>query len=161
MFCQFCGAEASHELRYCKRCGGNLNPTAGLAGYEPARRPVSPLSVWGIGITTLLLVVIGLAVLFGFVSEMSGRVPPPALTFLGLFGALIILGSVGMLMRLWKYTLIDQTGAPEARRQSFGAAEPPQQLPGQHAEAFLPGPGASVTEHTTRTFQPAYREPRK
>ncbi|HEV2763486.1 MAG TPA: hypothetical protein VGV38_10960, partial [Pyrinomonadaceae bacterium] len=105
MFCQHCGVEVTHDLKYCTRCGGGLGP------QELAPRPaVSALSVWGIGITTLFLVLGGMAVLFGFIFGLSreSNLHAPALTFFALLGMLTILGSVALLMRLWRILL---TGA--------------------------------------------------
>ena len=160
MFCQHCGVEVTHDLNYCTRCGGSLGP------QELAPRPhVSALSVWGIGMTTLFLVVGGMAVLFGFIFGLSreSRLPAPALTFLALFGVVMILGSVGMLTRLWRLLL---TGA-NAQQAPPRPAQLPRpsatnELPPARA-SFLPeafGPAPSVTEHTTRTFDAVRREPR-
>ncbi len=62
MFCQFCGTEATHELNYCKRCGGNLNPPTGIS-VQDARPPVSPWVAGAIGLTTLTTVLGGLAII--------------------------------------------------------------------------------------------------
>ena len=153
MYCQFCGAEATQELNYCKRCGGNLTPLAGGGGQEMMRSQVSPLSVWGIGITTLILVVGGLIVLFGFMMEMGrSGFPPPALALLAACGAVTILGSVALLTFLWKYVL----GGASTRNVN-PAALPPRRLNNElppHSINNLPEHvPASITEHTTRTFE--------
>ena len=163
MFCQHCGVEVTHDLNYCTRCGGSLGQPG---SQEPApRAPVSAMSVWGVGVTTLFLVLGGLGILFGciFGLAMESRVPAPALVFIALFGTLTLLGSVALLMRLWRFLLAGphtQTPSHPARlsRPSTSGELPPPRasaLP----EAF--GHVPSVTEHTTRTFDPAYREPRR
>ena len=160
MYCQHCGAETPPDLKYCKRCGGNLNPSGAT---ELAARPgVSPASVWGVGATTFLLVVGGLVVLFGFLYGMAQRgLHPPAIMTLALFGALTILGSVALLVRLWRILLTGghmQASAPRAAAIPRPAAS--YELPPQRVSAITEGFGhvPSVTEHTTRTFEPAYKE---
>ncbi|HYO63480.1 MAG TPA: hypothetical protein VER08_07475 [Pyrinomonadaceae bacterium] len=162
MFCQHCGAEATHELNYCKRCGGNLNP----AGSQDllVRPVVPPATVWGIGATTFLLVAVGLIILFGFISLMADRgMTPPALVTMTLFGALTLLGCVALLVRLWRLLLTGGQAQAVPRPVQLARPTATNELPPQRAgalpEAF--GPVPSVTEHTTRTFDPAYREPRQ
>ncbi|HYP52449.1 MAG TPA: hypothetical protein VEQ42_02855 [Pyrinomonadaceae bacterium] len=162
MFCQHCGAEATHELNYCKRCGGNLNP---VGAQDLSVRPaVPPATVWGIGATTFLIVVIGLLIILGFVSMRADRgLSPPALTTISLFGAMTLLGSVALLMRLWRLLLTGGQTQVVNRPVQLARPTATNELPPQKVSA-LPeafGPVPSVTEHTTRTFDPAYREPRQ
>jgi hypothetical protein len=157
MYCQFCGAEAAQELNYCKRCGGSLNPLASAGAQEISVRPaVSPLSVWGIGITTLVLVIGGLIVLFGFMMEMARNgFPPPALAWLAILGALTILGSVALLTRLWKFVLGGSSTQSAAAPRSLPLRQLTNELPPHRIEHLpnTPATPASVTEHTTRTFE--------
>ena len=160
MFCQHCGVEVTHDLNYCKRCGGGLNPQE-LA----PRASVSPFTVWGIGTTTVFLVVGGLAVLFAFIFGLArrGDLPAPAITMLAVLGTLTILGSTALMMRLWRFLLAGPHAQTPARPAQLPRPSAASELPPPRAralpEAFDPVP--SVTEHTTRTFDPAYREPRQ
>ncbi len=155
MYCQFCGAEASQELNYCKRCGGSLNPLATAGTRELAARPAaSPLSILAIGLTTLILVVGGLIVLFGFVAEMARNgFPPPVLVTLAILGATTILGSVWLLTRLWKFALGGESKSSAAEPPALPVRRLANELP-PHRIDHLSEPAAptSVTEHTTRTF---------
>jgi hypothetical protein len=163
MYCQHCGAEATQDLNYCKRCGGNLNLLPSVAGQQMTRPGVSMLTVAAIGLTTFGMVVGGLLVLFGMLYNISSHpdgVRGDALIWLGGFGALTILGSVALLMRLWMMLL-----ANKAPQETTGSL--PFQLiqrastKGLGAPRISALPGAmpaSVTEHTTRTFEPSYRE---
>lgn len=154
MFCPHCGIETTNEVNYCKRCGGGLNPLA-ASGGEELRPAVSAAAAWAVGTTTFFTVVGGLIVLFAAIAAMSrNRDFLAPLVWMALFGALTILGSVALLMNLWMRLL----GPPRAGR---GSLPRPQSIAGggplgEAGATGLPPPTfASVTEHTTRTFQPA------
>jgi hypothetical protein len=162
MYCQYCGTEATNELNYCKRCGGNLNPPMSAPVESFARPSISPMAVWGMGASTFGIVFGGLIVLFGFISEMmrTGNLHGAVYVWMAALGALIIVGSVGLLVWLWLSLLGGRTrhetsSSPQLRRPSASTADfitaPPR-------VSALPEPVPSVTEHTTRTFEPSYRD---
>lgn len=170
MYCQHCGAEATQDLNYCKRCGGNLNLLpASPAAQEMTRHAVggvSVLSVAAIGLTTFGLVVGGLLVLFGMLYNISSHpdgVRGDALIWLGGFGALTILGSVALLMRLWMMLLGNNKSQHETGGFPFRLRQhtTTKGLGAPRINALPDAMSSSVTEHTTRTFEPAYREPRQ
>ena len=158
MYCPNCGAEATPGLNYCKRCGGSLTQLSIAQEIRPA---VSAASVWAVGVTTLFLVVGGLAVLFGLLTDMvhSGLIPH-VIVWLAALGALTILGSVALLMRFWMRLLSlrsPQSVGGQTQLKNFAAVS---EL-GPARTGPFPDPLGSVTEHTTRTFEPSYREPQK
>lgn len=151
MYCQFCGTEATHELNYCKRCGGSLNP---LVGAEETRPPaVIPTgAVWGMGFTTFMIVVFGLIALLNNLFYLADRISnPPTIAFIALFGTLAILGSVGMLTWLWSRMLTS------AKRSDYSPAQlkraPTSELNSARMGALSDHIPTSVTEHATRTFE--------
>ena len=153
MFCPHCGSETAAELKYCKRCGGP-NPWA-LAQTQEGRPATTPGMVWAAGFSTAFVVVAGLAVVAAAIFEMSrSNVGPVALTWIAFFFALTLFGSVALLLRFWSYLLgaVPPRAAahlPPAARPADTSELGPQQQPGA-----LPEPRfASVTEHTTRTFE--------
>jgi hypothetical protein len=160
MFCQHCGAETPPDLKYCKRCGGTLNHAR--TPDPPARPALSPAAVWGIGATTILLVLGGLGMLFGFLFGMTRRgLPAPVIVMLAICGALTILISAALLMRFWRLLLTGghvQAQPRPAEVLQQASYELPPRRPSAITEAF--GHVPSITEHTTRTFDPAYRESR-
>lgn len=171
MFCQHCGAEATQDLNYCKRCGGNLNllPNAGASGHELMRPAtssgISALSVAAIGLTTFGMVVGGLLVLFGMLYNISSHpegVRGDALVWLGGFGALTILGSVALLIRLWTMLLTNKSQDTGGFQFPFQLRQhtPAKGLGAPRISALPDAAPSSVTEHTTRTFEPSYREKR-
>lgn len=152
MYCPTCGNEITVELKYCNRCGANLAlPPSSLP--TPVTAPVSltaPTIVIGLTIT------VGLGIIFGGVTGLAElHVHPAAITWIILFSMATLFGCSALLIRFWSKMvgLKRQTSAPQQNvRPAFERATP-QQLPPR----FEPVP--SVTEHTTRTFSPAYREP--
>lgn len=164
MFCQFCGAEAAHELNYCKRCGESLNPPAALS-VTNARPPVSPWIAAAVGLTTLATVLGGLAIIFVGLHELTrAGLDPVLLGWLALFSAATLFGSLALFIWLWARVLEVgggraprvPKGTPRVKKPSFT-----NELGGASARS-LPDPvPPSVTEHTTRTFDAVYSEPRR
>lgn len=153
MFCPHCGTETAAELKYCKRCGGP-NPWA-LAQTHESRPAPSTGMVWAAGFSTAAVIIAGLAVVAVAIFEMSrANVGPVALIWIALFFTLTLFGSIALLLRFWSYLLgaMPRQAAPElppASRPADTSDLAPQQQPGA-----LPEPRfASVTEHTTRTFE--------
>ena len=152
MYCPTCGNEITVELKYCNRCGANL--TLPATSTPMALAPVKlgfPSLV--LGITTLG----GLGIILGSASEFARQGMHPAfIVWMVLFGAATLFGCTGLLIRfLTKMMTMGRELAP-----------PQQQLRPQFTDRptmpHLPPrmePVPSVTENTTRTFTPVYREP--
>ncbi len=154
MYCQSCGAERQPGLNYCNRCGvaASLAPTHELAPIELG----GPFRV--IGLTVGLTTIIGLAILFiGLGGLSSGGVNSDLLAWIGFLGFVTLLGIdlalIRLLSRLLKST--QETGRPI----QIGKAKAKELRPAQTGPVF-PDRMSSVTEHTTRTFSPIYKEPR-
>ncbi|HEV2704688.1 MAG TPA: zinc ribbon domain-containing protein [Pyrinomonadaceae bacterium] len=161
MFCPNCGTEATPGLNYCKRCGGNLNQSLVVQESHPVALSVG--SAWAIGVTTLVLVLGALGVLMGAtVALVEHGVPPKNITLIALFGAATILGSVGLLMRLWTTLLRGQSRALTSK-MTAQLPTPKATLSELHQTrsvvgAALPDYVPSVSEHTTRAFDPVRRD---
>lgn len=157
MFCPSCGAEST-GLNYCNRCGANL--TAPLAPPVVQFAPISltkPILILSILIASITFV--------GFLGIVQGTIDmvrsgagnvSPALPVLGLPCLLTI-----------DILLIRQLSRLISAALSPKPIQTPQfQQPLQNDPRFMPSTmtarfeGApSVTENTTRFFEPAYREP--
>ena len=158
MYCQFCGTECQPGLNYCNRCGTAVSTS------QLQKQEIAPLDITGpvraIGVTVCLTTLIGFAILFigvsGLASWNAGTDPLTASIIIGL---LTILGIDISLIRILSRLI--NTAQNSGRPLSFKKpASPTSELPpAQHAPA-LQSPGLSVTEHTTRTFAPVYKEPR-
>lgn len=151
MYCPTCGNEITVELKYCNRCGANLSlPQTNL----PAITTV-PVSLTAPTVVIGLTITVGLGIIFSSIARLAEmHVHPAALTWMLLFGMITLFGCSALLIRFWSKMVGVQRTAPSLqKRKKSSEGIPPQQLPPR----FDPVP--SVTEHTTRTFSPVYREP--
>ena len=156
MFCPSCGAE-SIGLNYCNRCGANL--TAPLA---PPVVQVAPISLTKP--ILILSILIAAITSVGFLAVIQGTIDmaqrgaanvSPALPIFGLPCILVI-----------DILLIRQISKLISAALSPNRVEVPQVQPMQSDPRLMPSTmtarleGApSVTENTTRFFEPSYREP--
>ncbi|HKS27746.1 MAG TPA: hypothetical protein VJS44_08000 [Pyrinomonadaceae bacterium] len=159
MYCSSCGIEVSKELNYCNRCGANLNPSANL----PAQVYAPPVKLAVPVIALSVTVVLSLIIIFSAAVSLHERgLNPVALAWIVIISMAMVFGIVGHFSRLITTFLKNSSGRTEA-------AQPPAQLrkpqPNEQLPAAPTGPMnapiASVTDHTTRTFDPVYRERRK
>jgi hypothetical protein len=151
MFCPNCGAESTQGLNYCNRCGGNLGVlTAG--GTQEVRPAISTGTAWAVGVTMFFVVAVGLAAVFGTLSDLVHFIRPDAVIALAFCGLATVLGSVFLITRFWMRLL---TGTTKKDAASRLAARPPAtaELGPARAGALPDAPFSSVTEHTTRTLK--------
>lgn len=152
MYCQSCGAETNRELNYCSRCGASTSPETELVPISLTKPALS------IGLTVALITLGGFALLITGAVKLAEvfKVPDPIMAVI-VMGMLTIAFCDFMLLRLLGRiinTALDarkETPSPQKKtlkRDTSRQLGPPQ---------FEPVP--SVTEHTTRTFTPVYREP--
>lgn len=153
MYCPSCGNEITVELKYCNRCGANLTLTAGnLPMYVAA-----PVKLTAPTVVLGLTIVGGMGVIIGGATELAQmHVHPAAITWIVLFSMLTLFGTSALLLRFWSKTLTMQRENPvlaQNNKQPVQPFVPQHQLPPRYESV------PSVTEHTTRTFTPIYREP--
>jgi hypothetical protein len=151
MYCSSCGTEVTRELNYCNRCGANLNTTTANDSVQPVRVVSMNGPVWAMA----LMVVIGLGIIFGSVSDLARKaVHPAALTWIVLGSLGMLFGVVSLFLRHWSQMAgVSQPAEQPAKRRKPNLSEPrPAQLPPTRIE-----PVPSVTENTTRTFEPIER----
>jgi hypothetical protein len=107
-----------------------------------------------------LTVTIGLGIIFSSATELAQRqLHPAAIAWMTIFGLATLFGCTALMLRfgLKVFTMNRETYLPPNQ------IRPPAQMPAQMSaprQQFQPRlePMPSVTEHTTRTFSPAYRE---
>jgi hypothetical protein len=153
MYCPTCGNEITVELKYCNRCGANLMV---LPSNLPAPL-TTPVSLTAPTIVIGLTIIGGLGIIFAGATELAQmHVHPAAITWMVLFSMATLFGCSAMLIRFWTKMVgaRQPLAPPENVRPAFERATPSQLPP--HFDSV-----PSVTEHTTRTFSHAYREPTK
>lgn len=159
MFCPSCGAEANQKTKFCKRCGANLDPTINTIEVNLPRPRVTAMVVAIVGFC-LMGMGISLAALSEFTrgDRLSGQalfVFVCCLLFVFAVSGLLV-WQLARLINSYK-DAIKQT-IQKAQFEPVASAPPiaPQPL-------YIPAPqesAASVTEQTTRSFNPAlYNKP--
>lgn len=152
MYCPTCGNEITVELKYCNRCGANLMLPSG--NMPP--QVIGPVKLTGPSVVVGLTITVGLGIIFGGATEFAQiGLHPAAIAWIVLFSMATLFGCTAMLIRFWSkmLTLQRQSPTPPQNVRHLVERGVPQQLP-QRSD-----PVPSVTEHTTRTLAPAYRDP--
>jgi hypothetical protein len=159
MYCPNCGAESTSGLNYCKRCGGNLSDTT--QSTAPPTRNTSAALILAAAIVAIVLG--GLGIVFTEALSLIGPQPPgfapPVHDAVAVAGIMVILGSatIGlvslMLIRLFTRMMGLGSAADKPSRPSRTFL-PEQRVPQIQAP---PISVQSVTEHTTRNFEPRVR----
>ena len=153
MTCPTCGARLKQTLTYCNHCGANLSALKLDPEYGSAETTADTL-VWVIVGTTITL--LGMA-LGGMVLIKNGSIPE------GLGSAFVVLSFAFLVLvesvLLWRLLRVNkaarQARYPDAA-EDFKTAEL-----GESSPRVLDAPAesvSSVTEQTTRSLKPSYKE---
>jgi uncharacterized protein (DUF983 family) len=151
MYCSACGVAVVQGLSYCNYCGAKLNPVKGDDGVKSSE--VKPellvsamvgLFVLGLVAITMLMGVMKAVLNFG-----HGQIIP-----FTLLSFLIMLSIEGVLVRL---LFRRRRGNLESGDKVQLKGQATRELDASQARA-LPEPVPSVTEHTTRAFDPIYKQ---
>ena len=156
MYCPVCGVESTQGLNYCKRCGSNLT-----VSLQPAEPPAGSglkgshfaLALASLSVGTAVVTLGGLGIVLSFVQDLSHQASAGDLPKLILVLGLPMVCAISILL-VWQISRL--ISVP---RQSLGAlSRPPRQQANTYAPVQMISPpadsGGSVTEHTTRTFDP-------
>ena len=151
MFCPVCGAESTQGLNYCKRCG------AGLSASTPAiESRASFAKMMGMLLPIAAVSLGGFIALFVTVYSLGERPGFDTRALIGImaFGGATVVCIIGLLVWL----LLSLSGYQTVRTQDKSEKKQVR----DHAPSQLPPSPInmpSVTENTTRNFDPAvYRE---
>ena len=160
MYCQTCAAEIQPGLNYCNRCGAVVNASL-TARQETALVDItSPVRT--LGATVALTTLLGLTIIFIALDNFSSKgLPPELLGMIGAAGFFLILVIDVLLIRILSRIVQLPVAAPTIQTKR----PEPKELHTPQAQNYMPAstdplPAASVTDHTTRTFHPVYKEPR-
>ena len=147
MYCQACGMALTQQMRYCNRCGTQLVASTEEAAVKTAREKRLDEYLDGL----FWITVFGLGFVFG------GMVVLKKLDLANwlIFGYMV-LSSVAFLINfgfsIWGVARINREGR---REQALPSMPNTSELPPAQQAPPLP-PISSVTENTTRSFDPVY-----
>jgi hypothetical protein len=156
MYCPSCGTEYTIELKYCNRCGANLNTELATQPAPVVLNLTKPAAIIGATLVTLTLGgfggLVGGAV--GLAPVVHGNDPLMAMIFFGMTTIMIV--DIFLVRLLTKVINASLTPGAQSqpRRSNVLANSSRAQLP-QPSAARLQGV-PSVTENTTRFFEPYY-----
>lgn len=160
MYCPSCGTELLQEMSYCNRCGASLKA---VANQEDA--PVSKVSstgaAWAISAAVAFITLGGFALIFSLVMTIisRGRELNDHVTAMIIASLAVILVVDWLLIRqLPRLLNVFQAKTERDEAQKQERMKPELGVKSRPQIAAQREPVSSVTDHTTRTFQPAYRE---
>jgi hypothetical protein len=149
MFCSSCGVAVAQSLSYCKNCGAKVSPGEGESKSSEVKPDLLVTSM----VATFIFGLAAIAILMGVMKVILGLRVETVLTFMTL-PFLLMLVLEGVFIRL----LLRRTRGPQStsdarllKEQATNELDPAQMR-------ALPEGMASVTEHTTRAFDPIYTE---
>jgi uncharacterized membrane protein len=154
MFCSSCGQALSQDLSYCNRCGAELK---GGETLVLQKKPAGLAFVLSFGfLLTVGLTLGGIALVILLATKLlrEGFAQHNA-TALAVSGLLLVLASVGIVGRQLSRLVsayLEKEAVIEKKKERPSFLPPVSQLGA--AQDYIP----SVTEQTTRTFEPSFRE---
>ena len=151
MYCSSCGVAVAQGLSYCNHCGAKLGGAKADSVIKSSEAKPELLVSAMVGGFVLGLVAI--AVLIGVLKAVAGF-DIPILIAVTTFSFVLMLVVEGVLIGL---LLKGRRGAKEAGDARRPAEQTTREL-GEAQARVLPEPVPSVTEHTTRLFDPVYSE---
>jgi hypothetical protein len=150
MYCPSCGVVVARGLSYCNHCGVKL--TGAKADNPLESSEVKPGFLVFAMIAVFVFGLLAITMLMGMMRVVLELSAGQVLAF-ALLPLLIMLGLEGVFIRL---LMRPRRGSEEANG-AVRLAQKTNELDVSEARV-LPEPAPSVTEHTTRSFEPIYNE---
>jgi len=153
MYCPTCGMELASELSYCNRCGANLKPLSNQSAVAPTKLVGA---AWAISAAIILVTLGGFGMIFGVVMALITR----GLNLSGGGMTLVVFSLMAVVAIVW--LLVRQLSRVLSMPQLPGEAVPAQKPSLNEGPVRqiteVREPVSSVTDHTTRIFEPISRE---
>ena len=146
MYCSSCGAVAAQGLSYCKNCGAKLNRGEGLVAYAEVKPGLLVSAMVG----GFILGLVAITVFMGVMKSVLGLPVERVLAF-SLIPFLLLLLIEGVLIRL----LFRQMRQPRSIDTQLSKDHATNELDAAQPRGLREGM-SSVTEHTTRAFDPIH-----
>ena len=150
MYCSSCGVAVTKGLSYCNHCGVRVNRSDGVRDSPEVRPEMLVAAMVG----TFVFGLVAITILAGVLKNALG-LPDGLVLFFGLtlpFVLMLILEGIFIRLLLRRRRETDETHRP-----TLAEGQSTNELDAAQARA-LPEARASVTEHTTRAFEPVYRD---
>jgi hypothetical protein len=148
MYCSSCGSAISPNLTYCNRCGARVNDKL-ESQAKTADFPESLVAAM------VALFIFGLGVVMGLMAVMKKvNFDPPIILAVSFF----VLCLLVVLELVFIYLLFSARRATRRAAMQEGIKENTTRELGESHAPMLPEPMPSVTEQTTRAFEPILRE---
>ena len=147
MYCSSCGVAVTPGLSYCNHCGERLS---GAKRDSIVRSPeVRPEPIIAAMVFVFVFGLVAITMLIGMMKSVLALGAGPILAF-AMLSFLTMLSLEGVFIRL---LLRRKRGAGEAGDNVLMKGQATRELDAAQARG-LPEPMPSVTEHTTRAFEP-------
>jgi hypothetical protein len=151
MYCSSCGVAVTPGLSYCNYCGEKLG---GARSNSITKSPdVKPETLIGAMVFAFVFGLGAITVLMGVLKAVL-RLETGLILFFALLSFLVMLSLEGVFIRL---LFRRRRGAEEASDVAPFRGQATRELDATQARV-LPEPVPSVTEHTTRAFEPVYND---
>lgn len=144
MYCSSCGVAVTQSLSYCNRCGAKLNRSDEAESSEVKKETLVASMV-----ATFIFGLFGITVLMGVMKavlnfELHLILAGATAAFL----IMLLLEGVFISLLLRRRRGAEDAGQIKRATKELDAGQ----------TQFIPEDRASVTEHTTRAFDPVYKE---
>ena len=151
MYCSSCGVAVAQGLSYCNYCGAKLNGVKGdgIATSTQVKPELLVSAMAGVFILGLLAITVLMGVMKAVLGLNVGQIL--AFTVLSFLIMLLVEG-----VCIW-LLFHRRRGTEQAGDTVLSKGQATKELDAAQARV-LPEPVPSVTEHTTRAFEPLYNE---
>ena len=149
MYCSTCGVAVAESLSYCNHCGARI--IASNSDKIATSRDVKPELLVSAMVATFVLGLLAIAVLLGVMKSVLGLELGQIMGFAALSFLIMILLEAAFLLLLFRRN----RGAEERTMTELLAGHTTKELGAPQVQA-LREPLSSVTDHTTRAFEPTY-----
>ena len=151
MYCSSCGIAVAEGLSYCNYCGAKLNLKEDSDSKVPHVKPELLVSAMaGLFIFGLIAIIM----MMGMMKQVMGLTVESALV-ISLLPFLLLLFLEGIFIKL----LFRGKRGTNATTSALSRGQSTKELDAAHMRQ-LPEPLSSVTEHTTRAFEPIHTKRR-
>jgi hypothetical protein len=153
MFCSTCGAALTKGLSYCNRCGAKTALSTSPLESNTSPPDKLPEIIFMLGVVSGAVIIGGFIFIFLLIEKLLDKaLPPSAIMAFMMMSMAAVFAISWLLIRQFTRTLNIYLRTDEKEKSKQLEAQPSPQLEAPRE------PLSSVTEHTTRAFEPSLRE---